>query len=192
MPFAHLTPRLSAEQLVATLADPHRAVEALQRLIALGPDAVSAACEGLRNPNAHVRVNCCKVLDHVMDPESVAAVISALADPVPEVRYEALHALACDRCKSGECRPSASAVLPPAMALLAADPSPHVRAMACEVVGAWAHTRQEAAEALQASASTDPSPLVRKKASWYAPGGPIFQRKLPRQPPKRATAAGRS
>ena len=183
MPFVHLAPGLSAEQLVATLADPHRSCQALQRLIALGPDAIGAACEGLRSPDAEMRVNCCKVLDHVMDPGSVNAVIQALADPVPQVRYGALHALACDRCKSGGCRPSASAVLPPAMALLAAEPSPQVRAMACEVVGAWAHTRREAVEALQASTSTDPSPLVRKKASWYAPGGPIFQRTLAKNRP---------
>jgi hypothetical protein len=194
MPFARLAPGLSAGQLVASLADPHRSFETQQRLIAFGPDAAGAACEGLRHPNARVRMNCCKVPDHVMDPASVGTVIDALADPAPEVRYAALHALACDRCKSGECRPSASAVLPPAMALLAADSSPHVRAMACEAVGAWAHTRQEAVEALLAAMSTDPSPMVRKKASWYAPGGPIFQRTLPRsgQLPTRERRAGRN
>jgi hypothetical protein len=26
----------------------------------------------------------------------------------------------------------------------------------------------------------DPSPAVRKKASWYAPGGPIYRRTEPR------------
>jgi hypothetical protein len=55
------------------------------------------------------------------------------------------------------------------MALLAADPDPHVRTMACEVVGAW----------------------VRKKASWYAPGGPIFQRTQPARS-RRGSAAGRT
>ena len=176
MPFARLSPGLSAEQLVATLSDPHRSAEALWRLIALGADAAGAARDGLSHPDPRVRAKCCQVLDHVMGQSDVAAVIGALADPEPEVRWNALHTLACDRCKSGDCLPSAAAVLPPALALLAADPSPRVRAGACEVVGAWAHSRREAAQALQASASTDPSPAVRKKASWYAPGGPIFRR----------------
>ena len=182
MPFARLAPGLSAEQLVAALGDPHRSADALWRLIAFGPDAASPARDGLGHPDPRVRVNCCKVLDHVMGQDDLAAVIGALADPEPEVRWNALHALACDRCKSGECRPSAAAVLPPALALLIADPSPRVRAGACEVAGAWAHSRREAAEALRASACTDPSPAVRKKASWYAPGGPIFRRTQPRTP----------
>jgi HEAT repeat protein len=182
MPFARLAPGLSAEQLVAALGDPHRSSEALWRLIALGPEAAGPARDGLGHPDPRVRVNCCKVLDHVMGQDDLAAVIGSLADPEPEVRWNALHALACDRCKSGECRPSAAAVLPPALALLTADPSPRVRAGACEVVGAWAHSRPEAAQALQASAGADPSPAVRKKASWYAPGGPIFRRTRPRTP----------
>ena len=182
MPFARLAPGLSAEQLVAALGDPHRCADALWRLIAFGPDAAGPARDGLGHPDPRVRVNCCKVLDHVMGQDDLAAVIGALADPEPEVRWNALHALACDRCKSGECRPSAAAVLPPALALLIADPSPRVRAGACEVAGAWAHSRREAAEALRASACTDPSPAVRKKASWYAPGGPIFRRTQPRTP----------
>jgi len=182
VPFARLAPGLTAEQLVAALADPHRSAEARGRLIALGPEAADAALDGLSHPDSRVRVNSCQVLDHVMDPASVPAIIGALADPEPEVRWNALHALACDRCKAGECRPSAEAVLPPAMALLAADPNSRVRAGAAEVVGAWAHSRREAAEALTVSARTDPSPAVRKKASWYAPGGPIFRRTRPREP----------
>lgn len=180
MAIAPLAPGLSAQQLVAALADPHRSVEARQRLIALGPEAVQAACAGLKSPDTRVRMKCCQVLDHVMDAASVEAIIGALADPVPEVRREALHALACDRCKDGQCRPTAAQVLAPAISLLATDPSPQVRTYACELVGAWAHTHREAVIALEAAAAADPSPAVRKKASWFAPGGPIFQRTLPR------------
>jgi hypothetical protein len=134
MPFARLAPGLSAEQLVAALGDPHRSSEALWRLIALGPDAAGPARDGLGHPDPRVRVNCCKVLDHVMGQDDLAAVIGALADPEPEVRWNALHALAC----------------------------------------------------------TDPSPAVRKKASWYAPGGPIFRRTQPGQAPRKPAAAGRT
>jgi hypothetical protein len=61
--------------------------------------------------------------------------------------------------------------------VLRQDGSAQVRARAAELVGAWAHTHPEAAEALLASASGDPSPAVRKKAAWYAPGGTIYRRK---------------
>jgi HEAT repeats len=187
MPFTRLAPGLTPGQLVAALADPHRSAEARQRLIALGPDAAQAAREGLKSPDAQVRMKCCQVLDHVMDAASVQAIIGALADPAAEVRREALHALACDRCKDGQCRPAAGQVLAPAIRLLATDPSPHVRAFACELVGAWAHTHGEAVTALQAAMAADPSPAVRKKASWYAPGGPIYQRTL--RPARRPGAA---
>jgi hypothetical protein len=52
--------------------------------------------------------------------------------------------------------------------------------MAVELVGAWAPTHPEAATALRASADGDPSPAVRKKAAWYAPGGTIYRQKAAR------------
>lgn len=36
----------------------------------------------------------------------------------------------------------------------------------------------ECAAALSAAARSDPSPAVPKKASWYAPGGVVYQRSL--------------
>jgi HEAT repeat protein len=119
------------------------------------------------------------ILDHIMDEPSIPALVAVLADPVAEVRTQALHALACDRCKQGSCRPAAAAVLPAALAVLDSDPSPHVRSAAAEVAGAWAHTQQAAAAALLRAAASDPSPTVRKKAAWYAPGGPIYRRTAP-------------
>ncbi len=168
-----------AAQLVGYLADPHRRALAYQRLIALGPGAGDAARAGLRHGDPRVREQCCRVLDHVMDAESVPALIAAARDPEEGVRIQALHALACDRCKVGHCRPSAEAVLPVALTLLRDDGSAQVRSRAAELAGAWAHTHPEAAAALQAAASDDPSPAVRKKAAWYAPGGTIYRRKEP-------------
>lgn len=53
-----------------------------------------------------------------------------------------------------------------------------MRSYVAELVGAWAHSRPECAAALSAAAESDPSPAVRKKASWYAPGGVVYQRSL--------------
>lgn len=167
---------LSASELVDQLADPHRYTGAYQQLIGLGADAAGPARDGLTHESPQVRMLCCKVLDHVMDHDSIPALVGALADPAADVRMQAVHALACDRCKSGDIRPSAADILPAAIGLLHADPHARVRAMAAELVGGWAHTSAAAAAALQTAAREDASPAVRKKASWYAPGGTIYRR----------------
>lgn len=84
--------------------------------------------------------------------------------------------MACDRCKKDACRPADDDVLPAAIRLLTTDPDKHVRAMAAELVGKAVHTAPEAVVALKAVRDGDPEPGVRKKASWYAPGGTIYQR----------------
>jgi HEAT repeat protein len=168
---------MPAEDLVELLADPHRSVHAYTRLLALGPEATEAARGGMSHPDATVRAYCCRVLDHVMDVASIPLLIEAMADPSEPVRIEAVHALACDRCKTDSCRrPTPEAVLPPAITMLASDPSAHVRARAAELVGHWVHSHPAARAAIEHAAAQDPSPAVRKKASWYAPGGPIYRR----------------
>lgn len=52
------------------------------------------------------------------------------------------------------------------LVLMADDPDPHVRAMAAELVGKFAHSDARAVAALRASHTNDPSPAVRKKAGW--------------------------
>jgi HEAT repeat protein len=167
---------MHAEDLIALLADPHRAVHAYSRLLALGPEATEAARGGLSHPHERVRERCCRLLDHLMDADSIPALIQALADPSELVRIQAAHALACDRCKTDSCRATPEAVLPAAITMLASDPSAHVRAFTAELVGRWVHSRAAARDALTRAATQDPSPAVRKKASWYAPGGPIYRR----------------
>jgi hypothetical protein len=104
-----------------------------------------------------------------------------LNDGDKRVRCSALHTLACDRCKEGTaCRPEEGQVLPKAMKLLANDPDAHVRAMAIEVVGHFVHTNALAVAAISAAMQKDKSSTVRKKAGWYAPGGPIHGRTKPR------------
>ncbi|HUZ54656.1 MAG TPA: HEAT repeat domain-containing protein [Streptosporangiaceae bacterium] len=180
MVLTEMSADLTAADLVDALADPHRCFQAYQRLLRLGPQASVAARRGLRHPRAQVREYSCMVLDHLMDAESVPLLIAALDDPAERVRLAAAHALACDRCKEGCCRPEAAAVLPRAIALLAGDESAHVRAMAVEVVGQWVHSHPAACSAIERAAAHDPAPAVRKTASWYAPGGTVYRRTQPR------------
>lgn len=108
--------------------------------------------------------------------------IAMADDPDAGVRISAFHALACDRCKGDTCAPGPDRALEPALRHLASDPDPHVRSMAAELVGKFAHTAARAVTALEASHSQDPSPAVRKKAGWYTPGGTIYERTVPRGP----------
>jgi hypothetical protein len=166
---------------VVQLADPVRSQRAYWHLVLSGDGALPAVRRGLTSSNSDVRRLCTKAMDHLVDMDSFPTLIAMLDDPDPRVRVEALHALACDRCKDNACRPNASDVLSPSVRVLLGDPDAHVRAYACEVVGRWVHTHEEAADALTTARDADPSSAVRKKAGWYAPGGTIFMKSRPRQ-----------
>ncbi len=170
--------------LIEHLAVRHRAKAAYHSLFEMGFAIVPAAREGLHHENADVRYYCCALLDHFLLPEALGDLIGVLRDPDPHVRQMALHTLACDRCKQGDCRPAEAAVLPEALRLLGEDGDAHVRAMAVEVVGQYVHTNPIAEAALVAANRCDVNPAVRKKAGWYAPGGPIHRRTAP-QPARR-------
>jgi HEAT repeat protein len=172
--------RTDNEALVEALGDPQRTTSAYRALLRRGHDAVTAIRDGLQHENPAVREGCCRLLDDLVDTESMNQLVAMADDPDAKVRIAAFHALACDRCKSGTCAPGATLVLEPALRHLHDDPDPRVRARAAELVGKFVHTAPQAAAALQATCVRDSSPAVRKKASWYAPGGTIYQRTAPR------------
>ncbi|HZR85386.1 MAG TPA: HEAT repeat domain-containing protein [Bradyrhizobium sp.] len=166
-------------ELVEALAVPHRATSAYRTLLDLGMSALPAVRAGLRHNNPDVRFHCCRFLDRYLSPETLSDLLEMLNDGDKRVRCSALHTLACDRCKEGDCRPEEGQVLPGAMKLLASDPDAHVRAMAIEVVGRFVHANDLACAAISTAFRDDPNSTVRKKAGWYAPGGPIHRRTKP-------------
>ncbi|TYC66593.1 HEAT repeat domain-containing protein [Streptomyces sp. CB01881] len=174
--------RTDNEALVSCLGDPQRAVAAYQELLRRKDGAVGAVRAGLSHESAAVREGCCRLLDHLVDTESMSRLVTMVDDPDARVRIAAFHALACDRCKGDTCAPGADRVLEPALRHLASDPDPAVRARAAELVGKFSHTDARAVAALQASHAQDPSPAVRKKAGWFIPGGTIYERTNPRAP----------
>src|SRR5579871_4704142 len=143
---------------VEQLADLSRAKRAYWHLIGSGPDALPAVRAGLAHPHWAVRDYCTKALDHLADASSFDDLIGLLDDPHPHVRANALHALACDRCKATTCRPTKGAALPAAMRLLACDPNGGVRCHAVEVVGRYVHDDVDAAAALIGARDTDADP----------------------------------
>jgi HEAT repeats len=172
--------RTDNQALVWCLGDPQRAVQAYHELLRRGQDTVGAVRAGLHHENPAVREGCCRLLDHLVDTDSMSQLIAMADDPDARVRIAAFHALACDRCKGGTCAPGADQVLEPALRHLACDPDAHVRTMAAELAGKFVHTDGRAVTALERSHAEDPSPVVRKKAGWFTPGGPIYRRTIPR------------
>ena len=168
------------DALVASLAVKHRYKEASRRLLAGGIEATDALRRGLQHENPHVRVGCLVVLDHFMDEAALDDIVKCLDDDHPGVRSRALHTLACDRCKEGECRPAEGQVVPIALRLLKDDPHRRVRTMAADMLGQVVHRFPVVATALEEARDHDPHPVVRKVAGWSAPGGPRYLKTKPR------------
>jgi hypothetical protein len=171
--------RTDNEALVGCLGDRQRTVAAYRALLRRGPDALGAIRAGLRHDSPAVREGCCRLLDHLVDTESMGELITMADDRDARVRTAVFHALACERCKEDTCAPGAAQVVEPALRHLASDPDAHVRAMATELVGKFVHTHARAVAALKTAHNQDPSPVVRKKAGWFIPGGTIYERTTP-------------
>ncbi|GAA2483099.1 HEAT repeat domain-containing protein [Streptomyces longisporus] len=175
-------PTAETVALVDALGSEPRRPGAFRELLRRGAEAVPDIRRGLRHPLPRVREECCRLLDQLLVPEALDELTAMLDDPDARVRVAALHALSCDRCKpdADACRPHRAALQPRAIQLLHHDPHPHVRAMATELVGLWVHSSPQAAAALARAHDEDPSPAVRKKAGWYAPGGTVHRRTVPK------------
>src|SRR5881296_1393774 len=115
------------DRIVGELAIEHRAKNAQRTLMAAGTTATPAVRRGLRHADPRVRARCCAVLDHFLDPDAIPELVENLAHEDPRVRMWAIHALGCDRCKDGECRPAEDDVIVAARRLLEDDPDRHVR-----------------------------------------------------------------
>ena len=165
---------------VEDLAVKHRAKQALRRLMAAGSLATPVVREGLHHPEPAVRIGCCQVLDHHMDEAALPELMANLQHEDERVRAWALHALACDRCKEGTCRPGEAQVLPLAVQMLLEDDSRRVREMAAGLLGPSVHRQPDVLRALEWARDHDPHPVVRKIAGWYTPGGPIYKRLTPK------------
>jgi HEAT repeat protein len=127
---------------------------AKQHLLTSGSLALPAIRRGLGHPKAIVRRQCVNLLDHLVDEESLVFLVGALDDDDPGVAARALHALACDRCKEGACRPGEDLWVPRALDLLHhADPD--LRAAAIDALGKVVQRRPEVATAVAAASRSD-------------------------------------
>lgn len=180
-PFLDLT-GVTLEDAVAMLADSHRRSVAIGKLLRAGREATPAVRRGLQHDDPEVRIACCKILDHFMDEAALPELKANVNHPHPGVRSWAIHALACDRCKEGACRPGEDDVIPLVVRALRQDPDRHVRAQAAGMLGPSVLRSRVALGAIEQAHREDPHPAVRKVAGWWVPGGPRYQ-KLLRQVP---------
>ena len=67
----------------------------------LPPEKIEALIWGLSHRSPVVRRCCLELLDQHPDPQAIPHILSTLNDPVPRVRWHAVHALLCDACKPG-------------------------------------------------------------------------------------------
>ena len=131
---------------------------------------------GLRHADPEVRIACCKVLDHFMDEDAVPELIANVGHRHPGVRGWAIHALACDRCKEGSCRPGEDDVLPMVIDALLHDPHRTVRQQAAGMLGPAVLRSEAARSAIEQAHEGDPHPTVRKIAGWWVAGGPRYRK----------------
>jgi len=95
----------------------------------LAPEIIEALIWGLSHENPVVRRCCLEVLDAHPNRSAVAHIVKKLDDPVPRVRWHAVHALTCDACKAGDSFVSGD-VLCRLRHVAESDPSPRVRGYA--------------------------------------------------------------
>lgn len=157
------------EGWVAQLGRAQRRQEAKQHLTLSGPPAVPALRHGMAHPNPVVRRFCATILDKLLDEAALPVLVAALDDEDPEVCKRALHALACDRCKEGECRPGEDLWVPKALDLLH-DPSADVRAGAIDALGKVVQRRPDVVAALDAVAASDADRGLRSMARGRSAG----------------------
>jgi HEAT repeat protein len=145
-----------------------RRQEAKQHLLAAGAPAVRAIRRGLRHDDPVVRRLCVNLLDRLVDDEAIPDLVAVLDDEDVDVVKRALHALACDRCKSGGCRPGDDLFVPKAVELLH-HPNADLRAGAIDALGQVVKRgRSDVAAILADVAEHDPDRGLRGMARMHA------------------------
>ena len=179
--------QLEIDAAIRDLTVPHRRRDAHRKLRGIGAAARPAVEAGLLADDPVTRAECTILIDRLAGNDSFELVMLLLDDPDGRVRRHAIHALACDRCKTDDvCALPQEDLIPEAVRLVGTDPDAHVRSIALEVLARWMHDDGRAQAAIARAAAEDVSPSVRKKARGYLPGGAIYERTAPARSRARA------
>jgi HEAT repeat protein len=99
------------------------------RGVELSDEKMDALIWGASHENPVIRRVCLEFLDAHPDERAIPSIIRCLDDPVPRVRWNAVHALICDTCKDGRSYLNED-VLARVVTMATSDSSPKVRAQA--------------------------------------------------------------
>lgn len=102
-----------------------------EALVASGnlPCVVDVLLRGAEHSNPRIRFECAHAMDWLADARCLPSLLQLVNDPVPRVRWIAMHALVCDDCKLTPL-PECAEVQPLLAARAATDPSARVRKQA--------------------------------------------------------------
>tara|TARA_E500000331_G_scaffold106234_6_gene103010 strand:+ start:5929 stop:6462 length:534 start_codon:yes stop_codon:yes gene_type:complete len=151
-------------EVVQLLTSDHQRPAAIRHLLSLGKTGTTAVRLGLKHPDPAVRIACCRVLDHFTDEAALPELKANIDHSNTGVRSWAIHALACDRCKEGACRPGEEDVIPLVIHALLHDENRSVRQQTAGLLGLSVLRSEEAATAIMTAYCKDPHPSVRKVA----------------------------
>jgi HEAT repeat protein len=140
---------------------------ARRHLMGIGERAVPAIRRGVHHADPVVRRACVSLLDQLLDDDALPDLVAALDDDDPEVVGRALHSLACDACKQGECRPSDELWVPRAIEL-AGHENADLRAKAIDALGKALGRSADVADAMARIAATERHPGLRSMARKLA------------------------
>ena len=123
---------------------------------------IDALLRGVDHPSARTRFLTAQAMDHFADARCVEPLRRLLHDPIPRVRWAALHSLACEACKL-EPMPAAEDLVSALVDMALYDPSIKVRRVAaCELEKACPDAR--AITALETLLAKDPDRAIRRNA----------------------------
>ena len=127
------------------------------------------------HPDPFVRRACLDFLDHHANEASAVVFAAALSDPVEPVRNMALHAIACERCRSAEL--CFTEVVPALIRVIETDPSPEMRHTAIPKLLEFVDRDPRAHATVEDVAVHDRDDLVRDVARRALAGEHIRDRK---------------
>jgi HEAT repeat protein len=112
------------------ITDGRPGARANRGVVELSAEKRAALIWGLDHDNPVVRRCCLELLDQHPDPDALPHIVARLDDPVPSVRWHAVHALLCDACKPGAAYTCDPEIVERIRDIAAHDPNAKVRAQA--------------------------------------------------------------
>jgi HEAT repeat protein len=124
----------------------------------------TALVDGLASESARLRFESAHALDTFGDVATRAPLTALMGDPVPRVRWIAMHALSCHAC--GEKKPGGleDDVRERIIDAMQHDPSPYVRRHAAVALGVAHET--SAAPMLREQLARETDPKLRRALAW--------------------------